>query len=247
MARNFNDKIRRLIRKNPENYNVLPQFFNKETEQFESKITVAGLKDLIETRQDYNRLINMLKRFSRKGAETIIEIPGNVYESRTTKWQAVEMKRMATLVNRKRKERLEELSNVEMKSSEGLLGYTLGDRFGMGLASENRLKPIKVFTPAQSQTDIKQKQRALLAESTTKYFDKRDMILKNNYINTILQNFNESDVKSVLSTIRGMDANEFLLKFEAAGDKFEKIYPPSYGTPDYYNYVEELKAYWLNK
>ena len=246
VVRNFNDKLRRLVKENPENKNILPQFYNERADQFESRITIQMLKELIKTRSDYNRQLNMLKRFSRRGAETIIEAPDNVYGSRTTKWQRMEMSRMAGIVNRKRKQRLENLSNVEMMNSQGVLGYTLGQRFGMGLASKNKLNPTKAFTPSQSQADIKQKQRALMMESTTNYHKDRDMILKENFINELSKNYNASDIREVISEIRAMDGDLFVLKFEARGDKFELAYPPDRGSEEYWNYVSELKSYWLS-
>ena len=201
VARNFNNKLRRLVKKEPESSNILPQFYNENTEQFESRVTVENLRELIQTRQDYNRILNMLRRFSRRGAEQIIEIPDNIYGSKTTKWQRQEMIRMKAIVNRKRKERLDDLNNVEMLSSSGTLGYTLGERFGMGLASRNRLTPTNAFTKAQSQADIKQKSRMLLKESASRYYDVRDKLLKDNYIKTLLENYNERDITPSASWI----------------------------------------------
>lgn len=244
VARNFNDKLRRLVAANPQNKNILPQFYNEKTGEFESQITVENLKNMIQTRADYNRQLNMLKRFLRAGAEEIIEAPDNQYGTRTTRWQKQEMSRMAGLVNRKRQERLDRLNIVEMANSEGKLGYTLGQMFGMGLASANKLQPTRSFTPSQSQTDLKFKMRALVQESRTNYHKEKDEILKENYINALSQNYNHRDIRNVISTIRQMDADEFVLKFEARGDKFEMAYPPSQGSEEYRNYVSELEGYW---
>ena len=38
VARNFNDKLRRLVSANPQNKNILPQFYNERTGEFESQI-----------------------------------------------------------------------------------------------------------------------------------------------------------------------------------------------------------------
>ena len=244
VARNFNDKLRREIKKSPENKNILPQFYNENTEQFESRITVAMLHDLIKTRADYNRMLNMLKRFSQRGAEKIVDAPSNDYGTRTTKWQKQEMSRMVGIVNRKRQERLDKLNLVEMMTSQGSLGYTLGQMFGMGLASKNKLSPTKAFTPSQSQTDLKYKFRGLLIESKTTYHQDRDMLIKENYIRTLQENYKTKDIQDVISKIRGMSSDVFVLKFEAKGDAFEFAYPPD--EEQYQNYLSELKGYWLN-
>lgn len=243
VARNFNDKLRREIKKSPENKNILPQFYNENTEQFESRITIEELKSMIQTRQDYNRYLNMLKRFSKRGAERIIEAPNNEYGTKTTVWERNELQRLAGLVNRKRQTKLEMLSAVEMLDATGKLGYTLGQRFGMGLASKNKLSPTKAFTRSQSRADIKYKQRALLKESMTNYYLDRDRLLKENYIKTLEQNYKSGDIQDVISSIRRMDPNLFVLKFEAKGDAFEFAYPPDDDT--YKAYLSELKGYWV--
>lgn len=243
VARNFNDKLRRLTKKAPQNKNILPQFYNEATDQFESRITLTQLKSMIQTRQDYNRFVNMLKRFSKRGAEKIVEAPDNIYNAKITKWQRQEEIRLASIVNRKRKERLERLNLVEMMDASGKLGYTLGQMFGMGLASKNKLQPTKAFTPSQSQTDIKQKFRSLLSEASTNYHRNRDDILRENYIRTLEENYRSADIKDVISRIRSMDPDAFVLKFEAKGDAFEFAYPPD--EEQYQSYLSELKAYWL--
>lgn len=244
VVRNFNDKLRRLVKENPENTNILPQFWNEKSQEFESRITVQSLRELIQTRADYNRQLNMLKRFSKRGAEEIVDAPTNEYGARTTKWQKSEMSNMARIVNRRRKERLTDLENLEMIDSYGPLGYTLGQRFGMGLASKNNLNPIKTYTPSQTQADIRQKQRTLMRESASNYHKDRDLMLKEQYIKELRENYNEKDIKDVIDAINKMDSNLFVLKFEARGDKFEMAYPPDRDSEDYWNYVKDLKKFW---
>lgn len=243
VVRNFNDKLRRLVKKNPANSNILPQFWNEKTQEFENRITIDQIKELIDTRQDYNRQLNMLKRFSRRGAERIVET-GSDYGARTTKWQEQEQKRLVQTINRRRKARLETLNAVEMMNASGKLGYTLGQMFGMGLAEQNKLKPTQAFTRGQTQKDIKWKWRALQTEVKDTYYNERDEMLKENYIKAITENFDADDIKDVIANIRSMSSDEFYLKFEAKGDAFEWAYPPKKGSQEYGDYVSELRGYW---
>ena len=243
VVRNFNDKLRRLVKKNPANSNILPQFWTEKIQEYENKISIDQLKELISTRQDYNRQLNMLKRFSIRGAEKIVET-GSDYGARTTKWQEQEQKRLVQTINRRRKARLDTLNAIEVMNASGKLGYTLGQMFGMGLAEQNKLKPTQAFTRGQSQKDIKWKWRALQIEAKDTYYNERDEMLKNNYIKTILENFDKDDVMDIIAEIRGMSSDEFYLKFEAKGDAFEWAYPPKKGTPEYDDYVKELRGYW---
>ena len=50
VVRNFNTKLRRLVKANPENKNILPQFYNENTDQFESRITVDTVKSNVPNR-----------------------------------------------------------------------------------------------------------------------------------------------------------------------------------------------------
>lgn len=246
VARDFNRKLGRLIDANPKAKNILPQFYNPLTRQLESEISVNTLKELIQTRADYRRYVGVLKRFLREGAEEIVDAPGNEYGSKTTRWHIQEMARLKGIVNRRKRSRLNEFADLQMTSSKGEMGYTLGERFGMGLASRNQLNPTKAFTPSQNQTDINFKLSSLFNQSKSDYYNEKDEILKVNYIRELQRNFNKEDTKEVIEAINNMDSKQFVLKFEAHGDKMEMVYPPERGTPEYEAHVEELKNYWTS-
>lgn len=246
VARDFNRKLSRLIDANPNNASIYPKFYNPATQQLESEISISNLKELIATRADYNRYVNMLKRFLKEGAEDVVDAPGNDYGTKTTRWHIQEMSRLKGNVNRKKKARLEEFKNIEMASSQGSLGYSLGDRFGMGLASRNQLSPTKAFTPSQSQSDINYKLSSLMKQSKSSYYRDKAQILKDNYIRELERNYNRKDVAGVIKVIKKMDNELFVLKFEAHGDKMELVYPPERGTSEYQANVEELVGYWIS-
>lgn len=231
VVRNYNAKIRRLEKKHPELKNVLPE-----------KTSVTQMKDLIETRQDLKRELNALKRFSKRGAEKIVDVPGSDYNLKTTKWQKEEMTRRIGIINRKRKKRLKEIAETEVTSRGESLGYTRGD-IGMGKAEEVSLKPMKAFTPKMSSTDLKKKYRNILKESQSSYWYKRDLMLKENYIKSIEENFNPEDVKDIVEAIDKMDINAFREIFDMEGGIFEFSYPPDQEA--YEGYLSSLKTIWI--
>ena len=246
VARDFNRKLDRLVQANPKKASVYPQFYNPATQQLESEISVSTLKELIQTRADYNRYVNMLKRFMKDGVEAIVDAPDNGYETKTTKWHIDEMNRLKGIVNRKRRSRLDKLSTIDMMSSEGNLGYTLGERFGMGLASRNQLNPTQAFTPSQTPRDINYKLFSLLKQTGSNYYKNKDEELKRNFIRTLQRNYDSGDIKEVIDAINKMEIDLFVMKFEARGDDFETAYPPERDTEEYWALVDELKAYWTN-
>lgn len=226
--KNFNAKLNRLAKTN--NNVVLPE-----------KVKVSELKKLINTRQDLTREINMLKRFSKKGAEKGVALENNDNNLVITKWQKTEMNRRVGIINRKRKERYELLQDLEVYSRGQSLGYKKGD-IGMGRTAEHTLKPMNAFTKSMDRGDLKAKWRAIMKESPSDFFKDTDFRLKKNYIDTILKNYNESDVKDVIKAIEDMDIKDFLIKFSQEQDVFDWNYPDE---EKYQQYLSTLKSIWI--
>lgn len=227
VVKNFNAKLNRLA-KSGENV-ILPE-----------KVRVSELKKLINTRQDLHREINMLKRFSKKGAEKGVVIEGNENNLTITKWQKTEMNRRVGIINRKRRERYELLQDLEVYSRGQSLGYKKGD-IGMGRVAEHTLKPMNAFTKSMSKGDLKAKWKAIMKESPSDFFTETDFRLKQNYIDTMLRNYNEEDVKDIIEVINNMDIKDFIVKFEQEQDVFDWNYPDE---EKYQQYLSTLKSIW---
>lgn len=236
VVRNFNAKVNRLGKQNPQIKNVLPE-----------KVSVAQLKELINTRQDLKRELNALKRFSRRGAEKIVEIPYTDYNLKITKWQKAEMNRRVAIINKRRERRLAEISNIEMTDRGKPLGYTRG-QLGMGKQTELSLRPMNAFTKSMSQTDLKYKWKAIRTESQSDYFTKRDYDLRDNYLQGIKENYNWEDVKDIYDHIEKMDIKDFLKTFEEEGGTFEIASPDGRidtKAQEYKGYESALRSTWL--
>lgn len=231
VVKNFNAKISRLAKKDNSLAGILPD-----------KVKVNELKELIKTRQDLNRELNMLKRFSRKGSEKVVNIPDNENNLQVTKWQLTEMNRKVGIINRRRRERLEKLSNIEQKSRGESLGYTKGD-IGMGKASEVSLSPMNAFTRTMSRSDLVRKWKAMMKESQSGFFTEKDFRTRENFIVALERSYDVNDIQDVITSIRRMDIDLFLNQFESEPGMFEFGYPP---TQDQYDaYVEHLKTIWM--
>lgn len=230
-VKNFNAKISRLEKKYPELKNALPE-----------RASIAQMKELIETRQDLNRELNSLRRFSRKGAEELVDVPDNDYNLKTTKWQKQEMTMRTAIINRKRKARLQEISEWEMKSGGKALGYTRGE-FGMGKADEVALNPLKAFTPSMGRKDLNMKFRHIKKESQSTYFSRKEEMLRENYITGLRRTYNEEDIKDVINSIENMDFKEFYRTFQEDTGTMEFASKLPNRT-SYNAYVEHLRSTW---
>ena len=230
VVKNFNAKISRLEKKNPQQKNALPE-----------RVSVKQIKDLVTTRNDLKRELNSLSRFSQKGAEKIVTAPDNYYNLQMTNWQKKEMTRRTAVINRKRDKRREMIADVDLTSRGKKVGYKKGN-LGMGKADQVALEPMNAFTHKMTRADLRMKFKNILRESQEGYWMQREQLLKENYIKSLEQNFREKDIKDVIKKIDNMDFREFYKVFQAEGGNFEASYPPD--AEQYEQYVSDLKSIW---
>ena len=248
-VKNFNAKISRLERKYPKLKNVLPD-----------KVTVEQMKELIDTRQDLKRELNSLKRFTDRknvirqnvdGTFTgVVNVPENKYNLKTTKWQKEEMTRRVSYINRVRKQKADQILNIEMKSRGQKLGYTKG-QIGMGTVDENALKPMKAFYPSMSRTDLNMRFKAIKIERQIGYWMKKELRLAQNVINGLLANYNspqyKDDVEQIIHAIENMSFNEFYKRFMGESGVMEIVSPPPGADLDgvMSENLSALKSIWI--
>ena len=132
VLKNYNAKIDRLLKKDPSkiknslpkgmtvNKNALPSWAAEIVDEhgnkdvvFTYKITKEMFKDLVNTRRDLNRELNSLRRFTKRGAEEIVLVPGT-NNLQITKWQKTDMNRSLPVINRIRADRLKEIANTQV-------------------------------------------------------------------------------------------------------------------------------------
>lgn len=163
VVRNFNAKISRVAKKNPNQAEFLPD-----------KVSVQSLKGRIGTRQDFNREIASLKRFSRRGAEKI-----EVTESglTLTQYEIKEVKNKVRITNIKR--------TVERKKLD--IDETRGT---MGQVSERGLRP-KVFSLNKSQKEWEKFVESLEREISSNFKLEQLEKYKENYLNGLIENLGQ--------------------------------------------------------
>lgn len=228
-VKNFNAKIERVAKKNPEIKNALPD-----------KVSVKQLKELIQTRRDLQREINSLKRFSKRGSEEIITYGD--YNVKITKWQKTEINRRLGIINRRRKQRLDFVESLELTQGGQSLGYTKRD-IGMGKIERVELSPMQGLTPGMNQRDISFKWKGILKESQSTFYTKKDYQCRLNYIKGLEENFNK-DAAEIKRAIMQMDIGDFLKIFYSEADaNFEGLYFPT--DNQYQGYLSKLKSIWI--
>ena len=242
VARNYNAKIDRLMKKDPSKIlNDLPEGMKVNKNALPEKVSVRQLKKLIKTRRDLNREINSLKRFTQKGAEKIVVVPDTDYNLQVTSWQMKEMNRRVGIINPRRKNRLDMIREMGVAGHD----FTLGE-LGMGKQAENELAPTTSFYRSMTQTDLKWKYKSLLAETQSSFFTERDYQVRENYIKGIKENYPTNlGLDEVIEAIEKMDIKDFLDKFLSVDlNTFEWASGPP-NDEGYEAYAKKLKAEWL--
>ena len=106
IVKNFNAKVRRLESKEP-----------YLTDKRPDKISYKDIRENIDTRQDLNRKLKELQRFSKRGAEAIRETTSGVI---TTEWQFKEAAIKQRVVTRRRREKRKNVESWQRQESESL-------------------------------------------------------------------------------------------------------------------------------
>ena len=106
VVKNFNAKVRRLEAKEPYLTDKRPE-----------KISYKDIRDNVETRQDLNRKLKEIQRFSRRGVEDIRETGSGVI---TTEWQFKEATIKQRVVTRRRRERRQNVESWRRQETESL-------------------------------------------------------------------------------------------------------------------------------
>ena len=249
-VKNFNAKITRLEKKYDREIEKakssgdkdLAKRLNLERRGLPERTSVKELKEVIKTRNDLQREVRAMQRFTKRGSERMVEVPITENNIFMTEWQNKEMTRRIRNINRKRAERRKEIAELEVTDRGQKVGYKRGE-FGMGKANEHQLAPMNAFTPKMDYADMHKKFKSIRKESSENYWNWREMILKENFKNSIRENFRIEDVEDILETIDDMEFGEFYKIFEADANKFETSYPKD--DREYGMYLNALRATWM--
>lgn len=234
---NYNKKIDMLAKADPTNKAALPP-----------KLTMKQMKDAIHTQDDFTREVNALKGFMKKGAETLVDMPLNNNNLKITRWQKEQMEMRAQAITDIRKSKREMIAGLEVTDRGEKVGYRRGD-IGMGKASELSMRDMEPFYKTMSHFDARERFLSMLRESGDKYWNYRDLLLRENYIREMEKNFNgfNDEIREMVDAIRNMSLDQFRKIFEAEGGDFDFVYPHKSTNGNIDDFVVGLQQTWLPK
>lgn len=255
VVKNFNAKINRLSKKNPEIKNILPE-----------KKDWKEIKNLVGTRNDLNKELHMLERFSknRNSADVFIilddgrTVKEDVYSknpehynslkaTKILRWEKNEINRAVPIINKKRQQMKEQIEKIEVTYKGQGMNYKIGD-VGMGNNLINALEPLTGIYGSMERKDIKGKIETIRLHSKSDFYDTRNLRLKENYIKGLKENFSINDVGDVIEKINDLDDDEFLKVFYAEKNASMEIASPKRKTKHIEREnVTRLRNAWLGE
>ena len=174
VVRNYNSKINRILKKDPNMKDFLPE-----------RVSKKELKENIKTRRDLNRELNSLKRFTTRGSEELIT---NENGLTITKYLKKEVEIKVATINRLKSLRRKELNELEVSSRGKDVGYK---NMETGRIDRMQLLQPKVFNfKKKSKRDFEHFVKGL--SDVEQFITMKDIILRENYLDSLYEHLGKN-------------------------------------------------------
>jgi len=230
----FNAKIYRNKRAHPELESVLPKPILKA----DKVKMIDELKQL--PRSEFNKELNSLNRFSKKGSEKIITSKtGNS----VTLWEKNEVSLKVANINRERTKERKKIENMDATSQGEKLGMKRGE---MGSERLNELKPKKFnFDKIRGGVEWEKFKASVKKQSNPIERDKRIEQYKENYLKALDEFGGYADhIKALVEQLPADVVVKTYYSEQEAIIKF--VYEGIDGTQEKENVLETLEKIWSN-
>lgn len=215
-VRQFNAKITRTLKKIPELAPYLPE-----------RLTVQGLRDKIQTRQDFNREVKSARRFLKPGAETPVTSATGI---RTTRWEKQEVGIKVGVINRRRNRELKEMNPTTEKGT-------------MGTIRENNLRPKKYDIDKIKASDWDMFVYGVEKQIMSGYTAQKNELYKQNFIKAVGTAFGSKGTE-IVEMVQSIPADILVeLYYNDPVLQVEFIYNPLEMQIKIDNIVEHLEPY----
>jgi hypothetical protein len=228
----FNAKIYRTRKNHPELADILPDTI-KKTDKMEM---INQLK--AQPRSEFKKVINSLKRFTKRGAENkIVSATGN----RVTRWEKNEVALQVGQINRERTIKRKKVEALEATSRGENLGMKRGE---MGSERLNALKPKKFdFDKIRGGKEWELFKESVKRQATPSNQDLTMERYKENYLKG-LENFGgyANDIIELIKELPAEYVDEVYYREQEADIKF--YYPALHGIQSSDDTLDILRELW---
>lgn len=163
-----------------------------------------------ETRKEFNNYIKNANEFTRGSANRYRK---NKYGVVTNQAMLNEIKNELQKVNKQRKEKWNDIKNLEFKSRGEETGTKIRQRQLMGDDRFNVYQPLKFdFKTIKSKNELQEKLQSFKYKQTDAYYEKRQQVLKDNIVKAINDNWGDMG-KDAKAYVEGLTPKEVEEKF----------------------------------
>lgn len=195
---NFNSKLYRMQKKNPDLEGILP-----------SRVTKTNLQNEIATRQEYNKIIQSLQEFSKRGGEG--DLPSTDSPIQKTEWEIEHQTLRGELANKRQAQKREELAERNVKTGGKDTGVS---RVAMGKIRENQGKDINPdMSKKRSTTEFNKAVKNIDSILNKELIEKKQLVMRENYIKGLTDYGILDDpkvAKELLKYINGVSHDTFV-------------------------------------
>lgn len=179
----FNAKLTRESKKNPTIIEFLPE-----------RLKVADIRQQIQTRKDYNRLIKSYQRFLQKDSTKLVT---NNQGYTTTIWNKREIQYKINEINR---QRAAERKRANVSTYTGTMGSIIANNLKDKKYEFNQINPKNALKQLASIDNM--------VRST--YIPEKLKLYKENYKQALLNNFQEEDAYNIINLVDKFSDRQFM-------------------------------------
>lgn len=179
----FNAKLTRESKKNPTIIEFLPE-----------RLKVANIRQQIQTRKDYNRLIKSYQRFLKKDSTKLVT---NTQGYTTTLWNKREIQYKVNEINR---QRAAERKRANVSTYTGTMGSIIANNLKDKKYEFNQINPKNALKQLASIDNM--------VRST--YIPEKIKLYKENYKQALLNNFQEDDAYNIIRLVDKFSDRQFM-------------------------------------
>lgn len=228
LVKNYNAKINRILKKDPDMKEFLP-----------NRVKKKDLKAEIVTRSDLKKQMNSLKRFLKKGSEEIVynDLEGSDRFG-ITKYEKREIEIKVATINRLKSLRRKEIGELPVTTRGKNVGYT--NKQAQRMEKLQLLQP-KIFDfKTKKKRDFEHFKKGL--ENADVYINMKDIILRDNYVDSLYEHLGENKyTKEIAEKIESLPIDKFISKYYSDKEAvIEFIYDPIQAA----HKLEELYKVW---
>lgn len=250
-VKNFNAKRERLLtaaRKKVENGKMTHNQFSAYEASLPRELTRRDLVSGAYSTKGLNENIRRFKRFSKRGAEKLVDVPGNYNNLKVTNWQYTEMLEMAAIANDRRAEERLLWQQADLKYGGKAAGYNR-DAVGMD-KGDYGFAPLEAFTMSSTAYTSHRKFHALMREAQGEHWDRRTAIAKENYLKELRRVLRDDTVgRELYDYINSLPLSEFKRTLISEMEPFMDLYEVevSRKEAEYTSAVEKVWNTWMGE